>query len=122
MLSNRHNQKRSKQLPRAFRKNQTDAEGKLWQQLRNKQIEGYKFYRQYSIGKYILDFYCPRKRLAIELDGDQHAYESSRESDKNRSEFLKTQRIKAVRFWNNEIYNNLDGILFKIREELGLDN
>ncbi len=105
-----------KETRRNLRSNQTDAEKLLWSHLRNKQFCGLKFYRQYSIGKYILDFYCSKLRLAIELDGGQHAEENIKRHDNTRSEYLKEQEIKVIRFWNNDVMKNIEGVLHEIKE------
>lgn len=107
-----------KQRRRKLRRNQTDAERVLWQKLRNKQLYGMKFFRQYSVDAYILDFYCPNLKLAIELDGGQHAEDERREYDKHRSEYLKTHGIEVMRFWNNEVLSNMDGVLIRIAERI----
>ncbi len=113
------NDRKLKNLRRALRKNQTEAERKIWQHLRKKQIGGYRFLRQYSIGKYILDFYCPTKKLAIEIDGGQH-FEDKKEHDLLRKKFLKAKGIKEIRFWNSEIFKNIEGVLIEIRRNLGM--
>jgi len=101
-----------------LRKNFTDAERKLWNHLRNKQIEQTKWYRQYSISFYILDFYCPQYHLCIELDGGQHGEVDHEQYDKIRTEFLKKQNVRVLRFWNNEVLQNIEGVVEKIREEI----
>lgn len=101
---------------RSLRKNQTDAERKLWSILRNKQMDGLKFFRQYSVGSYILDFYCPKHKLAIELDGGQHGEEKQRARDELRTNYLKQQNIRVIRFWDNEVLTNLEGVIEKIKE------
>jgi len=73
-----------------------------------------KFFRQYSIGPYILDFYCPTVKLAVELDGGQHNQSDNRERDAARSEYLKTQRIDVMRFWNNEVLLDIESLLSKM--------
>lgn len=98
-----------KERRRLLRKSQTDAERKLWGILRNKQLNGLKFFRQYSVSKYILDFYCPAIRLAIEVDGGQHA---ESKYDDIRTNYLKSKNIFVIRFWNNEVLNNLEGVYF----------
>lgn len=97
---------------RILRKSQTDAERKLWSKLRRKQILDLKFYRQFSIGNYILDFYCPARKLAIELDGSQHMQQL--EYDNNRLKYLQKQEITILRFWDNDVFKNIDGVLEKI--------
>ncbi len=99
-----------------LRKNQTDCERILWNILRYKQCNGYRFLRQYSVGSYIIDFYCPKLRLAIELDGGQHAEEIQKTYDQERTAFLLGNDIKELRFWNSEILENLEGVYDKILE------
>ena len=105
-----------KQRRRELRRNQTEAEKALWAHLRNKQFYGMKFFRQYSIGPYILDFYCPNMKLAVELDGGQHNQFESIKYDTGRSEYLKAQGIKVMRFWNHEVLLDMESVL----SELGL--
>lgn len=76
--------------------------------LRNRQINNLKFYRQYSVGPYILDFFCPQIRLAIELDGEQH--KNKIEYDKERENFLKDKDIITIRFWNDEVFKNVEKV------------
>ena len=96
---------------RELRRNQTDAERVFWAKVRNKQFLGMKFFRQYSFGPYILDFYCPEKKLAVELDGGQHNQLDGREYDAARTNYLNLYGIEVVRFWNNEVLGNMDGVL-----------
>ncbi len=101
-----------KQRRRELRHNQTEAEKILWKRLRNKQCFGLKFFRQYSVGNYILDFYCPRKHLSIELDGSHHL--NQKEYDDERTAFLNTQNIRVLRFWNRAVFENMAGVLEEI--------
>ena len=96
---------------RELRRNQTDAEKALWAHLRNKQFYGMKFFRQYSIGPYILDFYFPTVKLAVELDGGQHNQCQNKEYDAARSEYLKAQGIELTRFWNHEVLLDMQSVL-----------
>ena len=112
------NNPKLKQRRRDLRRDHTDAEKILWQKLRNRQLYGMKFFRQYSVGPYALDFHCPKSKLAIELDGGQHAEEDRREYDEHRSEYLKAHGIEVMRFWNNEVMRNMDGVLSRIEERL----
>ncbi len=89
----------------------------LWQHLRNKQLHDLKFYRQYSIGPYILDFFCPALNLAIELDGKTHDAADAKNYDKERSEYLKGFSIKVLRFRNDEVVGNIDRVLDVVRSE-----
>lgn len=96
---------------RLLRKHQTDAEARLWSKLRNKRFLGIKFFRQYSVGAYILDFYAPSIKLAIELDGSQHAEQKQRSYDARRSAYLEDFEVRVIRFWDNEVLSNTDGVL-----------
>lgn len=97
-----------------MRRNQTDAERAFWARVRNKQFLGMKFFRQYSVGPYILDFYCPSIKLAIELDGGQHNQTETREYDAARSEYLTALGIVVIRFWNNEILQEPEGVFARL--------
>src|ERR1700733_10415726 len=101
---------------RSNRKSQTDAEKKLWMYLRNRQVIGYKFRRQFPISKFILDFYCHEKKLAIELDGSHH--KKNKAYDINRTKILHTYGIRVLRFWDNEVLNNTNVVLNVILEEI----
>ncbi|OGP88746.1 MAG: DNA-cytosine methyltransferase [Deltaproteobacteria bacterium RBG_16_47_11] len=105
-----------KQRRRELRRNQTEAEKILWAYLRNKQFYGMKFFRQYSIGPYILDFYCATLKLAVALDGGQHNPFEGKEYEAARSEYLKGQGIDVTRFWNHEVWVDTESVL----SELGL--
>jgi len=102
---------------RSLRKNATDAERKLWSILRSRQMAGFRFCRQYSVGPYILDFYCPERRLAIEVDGGQHAYVRGQQNDAARGSYLRELGIRVIRFWNNDVLQNIEGVGERIREE-----
>jgi very-short-patch-repair endonuclease len=103
---------------RRLRKDATDAERKLWTILRDRRIAGLKFFRQYSIGPYILDFYCPDERLAVEVDGGQHADVQGQEHDAKRDSYLRELNIRVIRFWNNDVLRNIEGAEQRIREEV----
>ena len=103
-----------KQRRRRLRRNQTDSERALWAKVRNKQFFGIKFFRQYGIGPYIIDFYCPTVKLAVELDGGHHSQSDNREYDAARSEYLKTQGIDVMRFWDNEVLLDIQSVLSKL--------
>ena len=100
-------------IAKNLRKQSTDAERKLWQHLRTKQLQGLKFRRQAPIGNYVLDFVCYEKNLVIELDGGQHSIEQGK--DKLRDNWLIKQGFKVLRFWNNEVLTNTAGVLEVIR-------
>ena len=97
-------------LARKLRKNQTSQERIIWNLLRNQQFQGLKFRRQYPVGNYIVDFICKEIKLIIEIDGGQHNSEEGIEYDLKRTEYLETKGYKVIRFWNNEIDNNLEGV------------
>ena len=99
---------------RALRKTCTDAEMKLWQVLRSRQLDGLKFRRQVEIDGYIVDFLCPARRLVIEVDGGQH----TQGRDARRTAFLESQGFRVIRFWNHDVLQNLDGVWTKIEEAL----
>jgi len=107
-----------KPLRRLLRRDQTKYELMLWSKLRKQQMNGFRFLRQYSIGKYILDFYCPEKKLGIELDGGQHNEQENIKHDVERTTHLKGQEIRILRFWNNEVSANLEGVLETIVDAL----
>ncbi len=100
---------------RYLRHEETKAEKILWKELRNRKL-GIKFRRQHPIEKFILDFYAPEIKLAIELDGSQH--KGNHEYDKLRTEYLESQKIKIIRFWNMEIEKDLEKVLEKIKFNL----
>jgi len=118
-MNNVYNFLALKQLRRKLRLNQTEAEKIIWSKLRNKQFNNLKFYRQYSVGWYILDFYCPAVKLAIEIDGGQHNETAEQVKDTQRNKYLEQQGIKVVRFWNNEVAENCEGVLIRINQILG---
>jgi very-short-patch-repair endonuclease len=93
----------------------TPAERKLWAYLRGDRI-GVNFRRQHAIGKYIPDFCSPKAKLVIELDGSQHLEQE--EYDKERTEFLEAQGYKVIRFWNNDVMNNIEGVILAIMNAL----
>jgi len=101
-----------------LRKNQTGAEKTLWSKIRNRQINNLKFYRQYGVGPYIIDFFCPQIRFAIELDGERH--KDAAIYDKERELFLKDKDIKTIRFWNNEVIEDVEKVLKRIL--IGIEN
>lgn len=101
-------------LGKALRKRPTDAERLLWKQLRLKQMEGFKFRSQQPIDHYIVDFVCFEKRIIVEVDGGQHAIQ--KENDTIRDTYLRQQGFRVLRFWNNDVMQNLNGVLDIIRE------
>ncbi len=93
---------------RRLRQTPTDAEQRLWSQLRRRQIEGARFRRQAPIGSYVVDFVCFDAKLVIEVDGGQHAKQQDRDS--RRTAWLETQGFRVLRFWNHEVLGNIEGV------------
>ena len=110
-----HNRKELKENRRNLRSNLTPAEIKLWKCLQNKQLDGRKFRRQHSVGNYIVDFYCPEERIAIELDGDVHFNPVNEQYDTQRDENIESLGIKVVRFSNADVFERIDNVLNEIR-------
>jgi very-short-patch-repair endonuclease len=102
---------------RGLRSTMTDAEERLWMRLRGDQISGHRFRRQVPIGPYVLDFACRKARLAIEVDGGQHAT-ASLEHDR-RTAWLTSRGYRVLRFWNNQVLTEMDAVLESIRTALG---
>ena len=103
---------------KALRGNQTDAEQRLWYHLRAHRFMGLKFKRQKPIGRYIVDFVCMEHRLIIELDGGQHAEQAT--YDRQRDAWLHGEGYRVLRFWNNDVLQELEGVLERIRGALFL--
>jgi very-short-patch-repair endonuclease len=101
---------------RRLRADPTNAEKKLWYALRNRQICGLKFVRQEPIGRYTCDFVCREKLIVIDVDGGQHA-ESKRDAVRDR--YLSERGYRVLRYWNNDVLSNLQGVLESIASELG---
>mgnify|MGYP001393593869 CR=1 FL=1 len=107
-----------KQRRQELRNNSTKAEQLLWRQLKGSRFLNLKFRRQQGIGKYIVDFYCPDCKLAIEIDGDSHFNDDSQDYDKIRTDFLYEEGIKVIRFTNTEIYKNMNGVLESLKSAI----
>ena len=106
--------KRLTPVARKLRRNSTDAEQRLWQGLRARQLEGAKFVRQFPIGTHVADFASRKLRLVIELDGGQHAPTT----DAGRTAVIEAFGYRILRFWNNDVLQNTDGVLETIRREI----
>lgn len=113
-----YNNKILRDRRRDLRNNQTLAELALWSKLKNSQLNGLKFVRQYSVGPYILDFYCPKLRLAIELDGSVHSDNEAKLYDKDRDKYLKSVDIHTIRFWNNEVLKNIGNVFNLLNKQI----
>ncbi len=113
-----YNRASEKSLRRTLRHEMPRAEEVLWSKLRREQMMGCRFRRQYSVQSYVLDFYCPRARLAIEVDGDSHFQRGSSSKDAIRQGVIESFGIRFLRFRNIEIFEQLDVVLEAIRREL----
>ena len=101
---------------RELRAEQTPQEQQLWQELRAKRFAGFKFRRQEPIGRYIADFVCFKAKLIIELDGGQHAETAARDAE--RDAWLRGRGYNVLRFWDNEVFQNLEGVLEVVRKNV----
>ena len=110
-------QKRLTGVARKLRNDMTDAERRLWSHLRASQLGGVKFTRQLPIGDFVVDFACRSARIAVELDGGQHA---DNPADDVRTRIIEAHGYRVIRFWNNDVLQNTDGVLTAILEELNL--
>lgn len=104
--------KGSVETARKLRRELTGPERKLWAKLRNNQLHGLKFRRQVPLGPYIADFLCFEAKLIVEVDGFQHA--STTDADEQRTQWLADKGYRVLRFWNNDVLDELDGVLEKI--------
>jgi very-short-patch-repair endonuclease len=111
--------KNLKQPSRQLRENMTDAERHLWVKIRRKQLKGYQFYRQKPIGDYIVDFFCPRAKLVIEVDGGQHYSGEGSEYDSIRDEYLRSLGLRVMRFSNTDVLTRTEGVVESIAENMG---
>jgi len=106
------------QKRRRLRNNATKAERILWKYLKNSQLENTKFRRQYSIDQFVIDFYSPEIKLAIEVDGNSHLGKEQIPYDIEREKYIKSFNIKFQRFANDEVYKNIDSVLLKISNKI----
>ncbi|MDX2265222.1 MAG: endonuclease domain-containing protein [Hyphomicrobiales bacterium] len=102
------------QVARRLRRNQTEAETKLWMHVRNRRLRGLKFRRQVPVAGYVADFLCEDLKLIVELDGGHHGERS--EADAERTKVLKRAGYQVLRFWNNDVMTNIEGVLQRIVE------
>jgi len=110
--------KNLKEHARQLRENMTDAERHLWAKIRMKQLKDYQFYRQKPIGDYIVDFFCPKAKLIIEVDGSQHFVNETIEYDRIREEYVSSLGLKVLRFTNTEVLKHIEGVVERIAEEM----
>ena len=107
-----------KKYSQELRRNMTDAEKLLWSRLRRKQIKESQFYRQRIIGNHIVDFYCPKARLIVEIDGGQHYSSDGQKKDRERDAYMARVGMKVLRFSDREVFYEIDGIVEKIYQSL----
>jgi len=107
-----------KKYSQELRKNMTDAESLLWSKLRKRQMKGFQIYRQRIIGNYIVDFYCPKAKQIIEIDGGQHYTDSGAKEDRIRDNYMRDHGLKVLRFSDQEVFKNLNEVVEKIYENL----
>lgn len=117
-----YNNKAVKGRRRQLRDHQTEAEKILWFNLKDRKVDNYKFYRQYSVGMYILDFYCPKLRLCIEVDGKYHSKNEIKSKDVYRTNTLNSFNISVLRFSNDQIAYSTQNVVQKIREWIASAN
>jgi very-short-patch-repair endonuclease len=110
--------KKLKEYSRTLRRNMTDAERSLWLKIKGKQLKGYQFYRQKTIGNYIVDFYCPKADLVIEVDGGQHYSDKGKQKDRMRDNYMSQLGLKVLRFSDREVLKNLNGVIDVIWKNL----
>jgi very-short-patch-repair endonuclease len=103
---------------RRLRKSMTDTERLLWSKIRGKQLKGYQFYRQRIIGNYIVDFYCPKAKLVIEIDGGQHYAGEELKKDKIRDDYMREHELKVLRASDREVFENLNGVVDRIYDNM----
>lgn len=116
-----YNATSSKRFRRALRAQLTSAEAALWRHFQRSQLDGRKFRRQHSVGRYVLDFYCARERLAVELDGAAHDHANAQSHDRIRERFLAQAGIRVLRFENRDVIENLEGVLIEIKRRFSAD-
>jgi len=103
-------------LARALRGRQTDAERVLWARLRDRQLGGTKFRRQQPLGQYIVDFISLDRRVVVEVDGGQHVENGEAKRDEERTAWLESRGYQVLRFWNNDVLLNMEGVLERIMQ------
>ncbi len=104
------------ELARKLRRTQSNSEAIFWREVRGRLLAGFKFRRQVPIDKYIADFVCESAKLIVELDGHQHA--DTKEADLRRTTVLESKGYRLIRFWNDDVYDNLDGVMMEVLREL----
>ena len=115
-MTKHYNKTTEKIKRKSLRNNATEAERKLWQHLKGKQVEGVRFRRQYSVDSYVVDFYAPACKLGTEIDGDSHFLPEAIEYDRERTNYISHFGTKILRFNNYDIFHNLEGVLLRIKK------
>jgi len=110
--------KKLKPFARTLRRNMTDAERLIWSKIRRKQIGDLQFYRQKNIGHYVVDFYCPKGKLIVEIDGGQHYERNGMKKDRERDRYLHNLGFAVLRFSDIDVLKNIDGVVERIHEHL----
>ena len=119
MLKNQSMEKQNlSALAKGLRYSETKAEKFLWTLLRAKKLNSVKFRRQAPVGQYVVDFISFEKKLIIEIDGGHHSDEKNQEYDEIRAKWLQSQGFRVIRFWNNDVSSNIDGVITRIKEAL----
>ena len=117
-MTKHYNKSSEKQKRRVLRNNATKAEQILWKHLKGRQLAQHKFRRQYSVDQFVIDFYCPSIKLAIEVDGSSHFSNDAEIYDKERERIIETFGITFIRFNNNDVFTNIDGVLTNIKDNI----
>jgi very-short-patch-repair endonuclease len=116
LMTELYNRSAERDKRQSLRNNMPPAERLLWGRLRKKQLEGFKFRRQYSIGAFVVDFYGPGLKLAIEVDGASHVGKAAQVYDAERQAFLESKGVRVLRFTNQQVYKELDGVVATIAQ------
>ncbi len=119
-MTKHYNKSSEKEKRRKLRQNQTNAEELVWRYLRNKQMLGYKFKRQYSVDHFVIDFYCPELKLAVEVDGESHNNPEQKEYDVQRQKYLEEFNIKFVRIKDEDLFGNPNQAFMIIEDAIKL--
>jgi very-short-patch-repair endonuclease len=110
--------KNLKQLSRQLRANMTDAERQLWSKVKMRRLKGYQFYRQKPIGDYIVDFFCPKAKLVIEIDGSHHLVGETIDYDRIRDDYMSSLGLRVLRFANADVLTHTDSVVERIGKEI----
>jgi very-short-patch-repair endonuclease len=110
--------RRLKERSQQLREDMTAAERFLWSKIRMKQLNGYWFYRQKPVGEYVADFYCPKAKLVVEVDGGQHFSKEIIKYDRVRNEYMASMGLRVLRFTNTEVLQNIEGVIEVIERNI----